>query len=320
VKDPQFTAAIRGSDGNFGNLEKVASRLLGKPLLTGVTILQPAAGTRPIDAMDVLARWRRRTMAAAWRVEADWLCPDTQALATAYARGAFDSKTAAASRDHSGGHPAGRVFSLGPAGTGIRTGDPMAMEAIRKLAAARAYDGVGIAEALADVGALFSAFDLPTPLWVTAGFAEAWVDASSLLSVAISCTDPANGLSTWPHFRNRLYELYGAHDDVGRGFLVAVLRHPIHQGSGRRWELEATIGRICADNFARSGTVLSRTSDAVIILCERTQDAFGRINRCASELNSLLEAEFPSATVRIDVEPLPDDVDDVARLLDSLRR
>lgn len=259
-------------------------------------------------------------MAGAWRVEADWLCPDTKALATAFARGAFDAKSPPVPKDRSGNQPAGRVFSLGSLGPGIRTGDPVAMESIRKLGAARAYDGVGIAEALADVGALFSAFDLPTPVWVTAGFAEAWVDASSLLSVAISCTDPANGLSTWPHFRNRLFELYGAHEDVGRGFLVAVLRHPIHRGSGRRWELEARIGRICADNFARSGTVLSRTPDAVIVLCERTQEAFARINRCASELNTLLAAEFPSATVRIDVEPLPDDVEDVDRLLDSLRR
>lgn len=248
-----------------------------------------------MDALDVLARWRRRTMAASWRVEADWLCPDTKALATAFARGAFDSPES-------------------------RSMDPGALEAARKLGAARAYDGVGIAEALDDVGSLFSAFELPTPVWVAAGFAEGWADASSLLSMAISCTDPASGLSTWPHFRNRLYELYGVHEDVGRRFLLAVLRHPIHQGAGRRWELEAKIGHICADNFARSGTVLSRTPDSVIVLSERTQDAFGRINRCASELNVLLAAEFGGATVRIDVEPLSDDVEGVARLLDSLRR
>lgn len=308
-------------------------------LLTDVTILQPAAGIRPMDPLDVLARWRRRTMAADWRVEADWLCAGTRALATAFARGSFDPARPSSYGDHYGDHysgqpkagqnPAsqnaagqqtGKVFSLGSLGAGIKTADTGSLEPVRQLGAARAYDGVGIAEALADVGALFSAHDLPTPMNVTAAFAEAWVEASSLLSVAISCTDPASGLSTWPHFRNRLYELYGAHEDVSRRFLLAVLRHPSHHGAGRRWELEARIGHICADNFTRSGTVLSRAPDAVIVLSERTQDAFGRINSCAAELNTLLTGQFPGAKVRIDVEPLPDDVHDVARLLDSLRR
>ncbi|WP_458111690.1 hypothetical protein M1D88_15655 [Arthrobacter sp. R1-13] len=290
-----------------------------------MTILQPAAGIRPMDPLDVLARWRRRTMAADWRVEADWLCAGTRALATAFARGFFDPTRSSSYSDHFSGQPmagqhTGKVFSLGSLGAGIKTADTGSLEPVRQLGAARAYDGVGIAEALADVGALFSAHDQPTPMNVTAAFAEAWVEASSLLSVAISCTDPASGLSTWPHFRNRLYELYGAHEDVSRRFLLAVLRHPSHHGAGRRWELEARIGHICAENFTRSGTVLSRAPDAVIVLSERTQDAFGRINSCAAELNTLLTGQFPGAKVRIDVEPLPDNVHDVARLLDSLRR
>ncbi|WP_247042027.1 hypothetical protein [Arthrobacter rhizosphaerae] len=300
-----------------------------------MTILQPAAGIRPMDPLDVLARWRQRSMAADWRVEADWLCAGTRALATAFARGSFDPLRPSSYNDrfngqptagqpaagqHAAGQHAGKVFSLGSFGAGIKTADTGSLEPVRQLGAARAYDGVGIAEALTDVGALFSAHDLSTPMNVTAAFAEAWVEASSLLSVAISCTDPASGLSTWPHFRNRLYELYGAHEDVSRRFLLAVLRHPSHHGAGRRWELEARIGHICADNFARSGTVLSRAPDAVIVLSERTQDAFGRINSCAAELNILLTGQFPGAKVRIDVEPLPDDVQDVARLLDSLRR
>lgn len=299
-------------------------------LLTGVTILQPAAGIRPMDPLDVLARWRQRSMAADWRVEADWLCAGTRSVATAFARGSFDPTRPSSYSDRFTGQPTagqstagqlgGKVFNLGALGAGIKTADPGSLEPVRQLGAARAYDGVGIAEALTDVGALFSAHDLPTPMRVTAAFAEAWVEASSLLSVAISCTDPASGLSTWPHFRNRLYELYGAHEDVSRRFLLAVLRHPSHHGAGRRWELEARIGHICADNFTRSGTVLSRAPDAVIVLSERTQDAFGRINSCAAELNTLLTGQFPDANVRIDVEPLPDDVHDVARLLDSLRR
>ena len=278
-----------------------------------------------MDPLDVLTRWRQRTKAADWRVEADWLCAGTRALATAFARGSFDSTRPAAHNDQFSGQPTagphgGKVFSLASIGAGIKTADTGSLEPVRQLGAARAYDGVGIAEALADVGSLFSAHDLPTPMNVTAAFAEAWVEASSILSVAISCTDPASGLSTWPHFRNRLYELYGAHEDVSRRFLLAVLRHPSHHGAGRRWELEARIGHICANNFTRSGTVLSRTPDAVIVLSERTQDAFGRINACAAELNTLLTGHFPDAKVRIDVEPLPDDVHDVARLLDSLRR
>lgn len=305
-----------------------------------MTILQPAAGIRPMDPLDVLARWRQRSMAADWRVEADWLCAGTRSVATAFARGSFDPTRPLPYSDRFTGQPTagqptagqptagqqggsqlgGKVFNLGALGAGIKTADPGSLEPVRQLGAARAYDGVGIAEALTDVGALFSAHDLPTPMKVTAAFAEAWVEASSLLSVAISCTDPASGLSTWPHFRNRLYELYGAHEDVSRRFLLAVLRHPSHHGAGRRWELEARIGHICADNFTRSGTVLSRAPDAVIVLSERTQDAFGRINSCAAELNTLLTGQFPDAKVRIDVEPLPDDVHDVARLLDSLRR
>jgi hypothetical protein len=287
-----------------------------------------------MDPLDVLARWRHRTMAADWRVEGDWLCAGTHALATAFARGSFDSTKSAPYSDHFSDHfsgeasgsqhasneHGGKVFNLGSLGARIKTADSSSLEPVRQLGAARAYDGVGIAEALADVAALFSAHDLAVPITVTAAFAEAWVEASSLLSVAISCTDPANGLSTWPHFRNRLYELYGAHEDVSRRFLLAVLRHPSHHGVGRRWELEARIGHICADNFTRSGTVLSRAPDAVIVLSERTQDAFGRINNCAAELNVLLAGQFPGAKVRIDVEPLPDDVHDVARLLDSLRR
>ncbi|GAA1870436.1 hypothetical protein GCM10009715_16740 [Paeniglutamicibacter psychrophenolicus] len=79
--------------------------------------------------------------------------------------------------------------------------------AVRSLASRRAAQGVGIAESLTDLQALFEVFPHPDSQGLQVVFADAWVESTDLFSHQLTCWDPGSGLSNRQHFERRVHEL-----------------------------------------------------------------------------------------------------------------
>ncbi len=125
------------------------------------------------DLHRLRAAWRRQSLSAGWLAEDDWWTA------------AVDAVAQAACRDG----------SLRPACT--------------QLGRARAQAGVGISEALTDVGALFRVLDQGTPpLDVITAVAEGWADAGLARLTGATCEDPLTGLVSFAYLRTRLREIY----------------------------------------------------------------------------------------------------------------
>ncbi|MFI9593527.1 hypothetical protein [Nonomuraea sp. NPDC052265] len=134
---------------------------------------------------DVQARWRGRSMAAGWSLADDWWAPAVQ-------------------------------YAIKAATDG---GDlPRACE---ELGAARAGAGVGIAEGLSDLAALFAVTDRGEPSFpLVRAYAVGWAERSFAPMNDLQCEDPLTGLATVAYLRTRLGELYrGA---VAGGHLLVV--------------------------------------------------------------------------------------------------
>ncbi|MEA5453607.1 hypothetical protein SPF06_02625 [Sinomonas sp. JGH33] len=197
---------------------------------------------------------------------------------------------------------------------------------VRALGRARAEQGVGAAEAVMDLFAFFGALGMAAPAQLVAAFAETWAEFADGCCPGISCVDPATGLSTWAHFRARIYELYSEDDAAGDGAatdarLVAVLRLPEGTASvaSLPWEVQVTLGREVLDAFAGSAAVLSHTGATIASLMPRAKGAFARLHDAAARLDRLFRVE-KGRGCRLDVEPLPRTANGVALLLESLRR
>lgn len=262
-----------------------------------------SAGSRRAERDELLHVWRREALAASWRVAADWFCPEVLDLA----RTASDSVTPA--------EPAG----LEPA--------------VRALGRARAAQGVGPAEAVADLFAFFQALGIAAPGHLVAGFVETWAEFAEGCEPGISCFDPGTGLATWAHFRARIYELYaertaggpaGTTDDGGgaaTASIVAMVRLPAGTVgvASLPWDVQAVVGREVLEAFAGSPAVLSHTGATIAALVPRARRSYSRLRDAATRLDRVFAAT-PPAGCRLDVEPLPRRADGVAVLLDSLRR
>ncbi|GAA1019618.1 hypothetical protein Aple_087080 [Acrocarpospora pleiomorpha] len=77
------------------------------------------------------------------------------------------------------------------------------------LGRARARAGVGVAEGLTDLAALYAALGhAEPPLPAVCAFTSGWVEASLAPIAELTCADPLSGLATAPYLRTRLAELY----------------------------------------------------------------------------------------------------------------
>ncbi|WP_327088264.1 hypothetical protein OIE66_39060 [Nonomuraea sp. NBC_01738] len=121
------------------------------------------------------ARWRERSLAAGWSMPRDWWTPAVEHAIKAVNRG----------------HDLVRACSA--------------------LGDARARAGVGIAEGMADLSALFVSVGLGEPPYAAVrSFAVGWTEASFAPVAGLGCEDPLTGLVTVPYLRTRLAELYRA--------------------------------------------------------------------------------------------------------------
>ncbi|SEG75973.1 hypothetical protein SAMN05444920_104340 [Nonomuraea solani] len=122
---------------------------------------------------NVLSRWRGRSIAAGWSLADDWWTPEVELALKAVRRGCDLS---------------GACWALG---------------------AARASAGVGIAEGLDDLAALFEVSAVgETPFAALRSFASGWAEKSFAPIGELQCEDPLTGLATVAYVRTRLAQLY----------------------------------------------------------------------------------------------------------------
>ncbi|GAA4055398.1 hypothetical protein [Nonomuraea soli] len=147
------------------------------------------------------ARWRKRSMRAGWSMPGDWWVPAVEQAGEAVLRG----------------HDVVRAC--------LALGD------------ARARAGVGIAEGMTDLAALYASLGLEPPFEALRSFAAGWTEATFAPMAELSCEDPLTGLVTVAYLRTRLAELYrGA--TAGRHRLVVA--EPLRRGEELAERLAAT--------------------------------------------------------------------------------
>jgi hypothetical protein len=148
--------------------------------------------------------WRRRSLANGWLASDDW-----------------DSEAASA---------------VGAAACG--DGGALTRACVR-LGRSRAKAGIGIAETIGDLGALFEVLDGPgqpnsgPPLTLVCSVAEGWAEEGMAQLSRGGCEDPLSGLTTVPYLRTRLAEVYREADqhgsspaDTHRLLVVSLPRRP----------------------------------------------------------------------------------------------
>jgi len=157
-----------------------------------LTVARPRAG-RPDPAV-LREAWRRRSLASGWLVPDDWHSEAVNAVVIAVDDAAVDDAV-----DDAAGNDTGALTV-----------------ACARLGHSRAKAGIGIAETIEDLAALFAVLSDPRgsygpegpggepPLPLVCSLAEGWVEGG-LPPLALSvCEDPLSGLSTLPYLRTRL--------------------------------------------------------------------------------------------------------------------
>lgn len=232
------------------------------------------------DLAGVCDAWRRQSLAAGWLAEDDWWTA------------AVDAVAGAACREGSLRH------------------------ACTMLGRDRARAGVGIAEALTDVAALFRVLGAGTPpLDVITSLAEGWADAGLARMSDATCEDPLTGLVSLAYLRTRLREVYrDAHQHgtcpqvTHRLVVVDLPRRPDPWG---RIALVILVGHDLRAAFPGGDTLsLSRPGPAIALVQVTDELAF-RFTGLRRAVRAALGTEV--RMIRLPARP-----EDAERLLDRL--
>jgi hypothetical protein len=245
----------------------------------GLESCPQASGGRP-DLAGLRDAWRQQSLATGWLAEDDWWTA------------AVDAVAGAACRDGNLRH------------------------ACAMLGQARAGAGVGIAEALTDVAALFRVLgEAAPPLDVITSLAEGWADAGLARMSDAACEDPLTGLVSLAYLRTRLREVYrDAHQhgtcpsDTHRLVVVDLPRRPDPWG---RIALVILVGHDLRGAFPGGDTLsLSRPGPA-IALVQVTDELPFRFAGLRRAVRAALGTE-------VRMIKLPDRPEDAEQLLDRL--
>ncbi len=180
----------------------------------------------------------------------------------------------------------------------------------------RARAGVGIAEALTDVAALFRVLGEGTPpLDVITSLAEGWADAGLARMSDATCEDPLTGLVSLAYLRTRLREVYrDAHQHgtcpqvTHRLVVVDLPRRPDPWG---RIALVILVGHDLRAAFPGGDTLsLSRPGPAIALVQVTDELAF-RFTGLRRAVRAALGTEV--RMIRLPARP-----EDAERLLDRL--
>lgn len=138
------------------------------------------ASSAAMHPTELTAAWRRRTLADGWLAVDDWHTDAVEAVAGAILL-------------------AGRAPSAGAELT----------RACGRLGRSRAEAGIGIAETIEDLAALFAVLGGGgPPLILVTSVAAGWAEEGLARHSQGGCEDPLTGLATVPYLRTRLTEVY----------------------------------------------------------------------------------------------------------------
>lgn len=237
------------------------------------------------DVETLIEHWQTASLAREWRMPADWPCASARAVAEVVSEGGN------------------------------------AAVPLEELARWRALQGVGIAEALSDLFALFDAADSPFSSSerrrLTQAYADAWADESFGFAPAVSCTDPVTGLATHAHFTRCLHDLYEDVSEkpdqervlasIGMGFDRLTT-----QELQRRAALTGTKARACLGPL---GALLTLKNGTLLAVLRRSPAAFERMR----ELLEWARSNSPEpGRVGLALEPLPRRQSQIHRLISEV--
>ncbi len=253
--------------------------------------------------------WRQRSLAAGWLTPDDWHNEEVE-------------KVLAACRN--------RAPAPGEAGL-VAVGDGRLTAACAGLGRSRARAGIGIAETIDDLAALFAvlgrnpdggqAADPPLgqaadpPLRLICVIAEGWAEESLAQLARGGCEDPLSGLATLPYLRTRLAEVYREAERAGtspadthRLLVVVVPRRP---DPWRRMALAILVGHDLRAAFPGGETLsIAKPGPAIALVRAR-----GDLPLQYARLRRSMQATFGT---QIRMTPLPGRLSEALRLVDEL--
>jgi hypothetical protein len=232
------------------------------------------------DLRQLRAAWRRQSLSTGWLAEDDWWTAAVDAVAQAACR------------------------------------DGSLRQACTLLGQARAQAGVGISEALTDVGALFRVLDEGTPpLELITAVAEGWADAGLARMSSATCEDPLTGLVSFAYLRTRLREIYrdcrmqgGSPTDTHRLVVVDLPKRP---DPWHRISLVILVGHDLRAAFPGGDTLALDRPGPAIALVQATEDFTFRFTSLRRAIRAALGTD-------VRMLKLPTQPDDAERLLDGL--
>jgi hypothetical protein len=191
------------------------------------------------------------------------------------------------------------------------------------LGRSRARAGVGIAETIDDLAALFAALgegegrQWDPPLRLVGAIAEGWAEESVSQFAHVGCEDPLSGLATLSYLRTRLAEVYREAEQGGtspaethRLLVVGLPRRP---DPWRRLALPILVGRDLRAAFPGGETLSLAKPGPAIALVPARSDLPLRYAR----LRRNIQAAFGT---QIRMTPLPGRLTEALRLVDELAR
>lgn len=238
----------------------------------------------PIDPDTFLERWREESQKSGWLRESDWYCSAARSVAVSI------------------------------------TEDRDLHAPLRALASRRAIQGVGIAESLIDVQALFETSKIPQAKKLIIEFADAWVEATDLYSHKLTCWDSNSGLSNRQHFERRVHELRESPTTRDLPYVVALFRHlRTDLDEQTTFRLSADMGRACKDTMPEA--IATYRGNRMALLVQKDTLASNRFDLLSQALGTVLESyDVPHQSLHLDVEPVPVRPLELQRLLGTLWR
>lgn len=255
-------------------------------------------GAPPIlhDPEALEGAWRTNSVNSAWLRPGDWHVPEVEAVAEFVATGA----------------------------------DPSS--AIESLARARAHNGVGLAETLADVRCLAEISDGQLDPWQCAeAVARGWQDGSLVVANPMSMLDPTTSMATLPYLALRLREIYAhaAANDANASethCLLVAETAVTCTDPWLRFERGSLLGSVLTDVFDAGETSVSlgSGSGAAIVVIERGRQ-LGRTLRYAKRrieaaLAPVQRAGGARHPVHVWVESLPRSYDAALAQVEDIAR
>nr|WP_307858109.1 hypothetical protein [Cellulomonas fulva] len=245
----------------------------------------PPPSAALLESTGLLERWRDESVASVWRRPSDWYHPAVDELAVAILL--HDDAVAAAAR----------------------------------LGSARGDAGVGVAEAIDDLGCLYRTTGAgEPPLPVVRALCTGWADAQAAPVGVPWGRDPESGLPSAEYLRIRLAECYPAATDR---LLVVDVAAGVPDPFTRAAR-SAAVGAALLDAFGPARPMASLGGGAFVVLSpadERPDDALVVLDaRVTARTRAGRVTDVTRHPLRRWSEGLPPTYDEAVRRLDALAR